>query len=66
MSKDYTGPDTNELMTDIIELVGSVTSDWEKVKVKHNAAAGRRIRKALDDISRIKVDVRKAMLKEGR
>jgi len=66
MSKEYTGPGTNELMEDVISLINEVNSDWQKVKEKHNAAAGRRIRKALDDIARIKVDVRKAMLKEGR
>ena len=66
MSKEYNGPTTDELMEDVVELINEVNSDWEKVKEKHNAAAGRRIRKALDDIARIKVDVRKAMLKEGR
>jgi len=66
MSKDYNGPSTDELMEEVITLVNGVVEDWEKVKAKHNAAAGRRIRKALDDIARVKVNVRKAMLKEGR
>jgi len=66
MSKDYNGPGTDELMKEIINLIEGVNSDWDKIKNKHNAAAGRRIRKSLDDIAKIKVNVRKAMLKEGR
>jgi hypothetical protein len=66
MSKEYNGPGTDELMEEVINLIEGVTADWEKIKNKHNAAAGRRIRKSLDEIAKIKVDVRKAMLKEGR
>lgn len=66
MSKDYNGPETKELMTEVTELMKEVIVDWEKIREKHNAAASRRIRTALDDIARIKVDVRKAMKKEGR
>ncbi len=66
MSKEYNGPSSDNLMDEVIELINDIKEDWEKLKEKSNAAAGRRIRKALDDIARIKVDVRKAMLKEGR
>jgi hypothetical protein len=57
---------TDELMGEIIELIDGVKTDWDKIRNKHNATAGRRIRKALDEVAKLKVDLRKAMLKEGR
>ena len=66
MSKEYNGASTDVLMKEVISLIDGVNSDWARIQAKGNAAAGRRIRKALDDIARIKVDVRKAMIKEGR
>jgi len=65
MSNETNMPETNGLMEEIIELVDGVKTDWDKIKEKHNAAAARRIRKSLDTIARLKVDLRKAMLKEG-
>lgn len=66
MSKDYNGPSTDELMGEIVELIDGVKTDWDKIRTKTNAAAGRRIRKSLDDVAKLKVNLRKAMLKEGR
>jgi len=65
MSNETNLTETSVLMDEIIDIVDGVKTDWDKVKEKHNAAAARRIRKSLDTIARLKVDLRKAMLKEG-
>lgn len=57
---------TEQIMEEVISIFKEVENDWEKLKDRQNAAAGRRIRKSLDEVARIKVDLRKVMLAEER
>ena len=66
MGKDYSNMTTSQIMEDITASFDRITEDWEKLKVNQNAAASRRIRKSLDEISRMKISLRKVMLAEER
>jgi len=66
MGKDYSNMSTEQIMEEVISIFKEVENDWEKLKDRQNAAAGRRIRKSLDEVARIKVDLRKVMLAEER
>lgn len=56
----------NEIMGSVLENFENVKADWEKITEKYSVAGARRIRKALDEIARKKVDLRKAMLEEEK
>jgi hypothetical protein len=64
MSDDLRTPE--EIMEAILGNFRKVESDWEKISEKYSVAGARRIRKALDEISKQKVELRKSMLKKER
>jgi hypothetical protein len=55
---------TKKIMDEILPLFASVQEDWKRIGERQNAAAGRRIRTALDTIAKKKIELRKAMLAE--
>jgi hypothetical protein len=55
---------SDEIMNSILGSFESIKEDWEKVKERKSKAASRRIRKELDGIAKIKVELRKAMIRE--
>lgn len=55
-----------EIMNSILENVNIATENWERLQKRYSISGARRIRKAYDEVSRKKVELRKAMLEEER
>ncbi len=54
------------IMTDILKDMETVKDSWDKIQHRYSVAGAIRVRKALDDISKQKVMLRKAMIKEEK
>ncbi len=57
---------SSEIMESILSNFKEIEGDWERVKDRGSKAASRRIRKTLDHISKVKVELRKTMIEEER
>lgn len=54
------------IMEKILKEFESIKDDWDKVKKRYSVAGAVRMRKALDNISKQKIALRKAMLREEK
>jgi hypothetical protein len=57
---------SEEIMNGIFSDFEKITEDWKKVKERNSIAAARRIRRTLDGIGNIKVELRKVMTAEEK
>ena len=64
MSNDLRTPD--QIMESILGNFKKIEKDWEKISEKYSVAGARRIRKALDEVAKQKIDLRKSMLAKER